>query len=178
MENQFSVPTRERVTPENQVIFDKINDSLGFVPNLYATFAYSNTALETYLQLQNAGTSLSKKEKEIINLVVSQVNECRYCQSAHTVLGKMNGLSEEQMIEVRKGTAVFDAKTDALVKIAKEIALQRGKVSESTLNNFFAAGYTKTSLVDLVIAIGDKVIMNYLHNITEVPIDFPLASEL
>jgi hypothetical protein len=29
----------------------------------------------------------------VINLVTSQANGCRYCQAAHTVLGKMNGFS-------------------------------------------------------------------------------------
>ena len=32
--------------------------------------------------------------------------------------------------------------------------------------------------MEVVIAIADKVVMNYLHNIMQVPIDFPLAPEL
>ena len=72
----FSVPTRDDVTPDNQAIFDNLKKALGFVPNLYATFAYSPTALGTYLALQNAKSSLKPKEREVINLVVSQVNDC------------------------------------------------------------------------------------------------------
>jgi AhpD family alkylhydroperoxidase len=174
----FNVPTRNEVSSNNQEIFDNLQKALGFVPNLYATFGYSDTALSSYLQLQNAKTSLSKKEKEAINLAVSQENDCRYCQSAHTVLGKMNGFTEEQILELRQGKASFDAKLNALVALAKEITHSKGKPSESTLSAFFAAGYTKGSLVDLILAIADKVIMNYLHNITQIPIDFPLASEL
>jgi AhpD family alkylhydroperoxidase len=174
----FNVPTREEVAPNNQVVFDNLKNALGFVPNLYATFAYSDTALGTYLALQNAKTSFSKKEKEAINLAVSQENNCRYCQSAHTVLGKMNGFSDEQVLELRQGKASFDAKLNALVALAKEITHTKGRPSESTLNAFFAAGYTKGSLVDLILAVADKVIMNYLHNITQIPIDFPIAQEL
>lgn len=69
--SQFTVPTRDDVSPENQVIFDNLKAGLGFVPNLYAAIAYSTNGLGTYLQLQNAKTSLSKKEKEVVNLVVS-----------------------------------------------------------------------------------------------------------
>jgi hypothetical protein len=29
-----------------------------------------------------------------------------------------------------------------------------------------------------VMAVADKVVMNYLHNITQIPIDFPVAPEL
>ena len=50
-----------------------------------------------YLAFQTAKTSLNNKEKEAVNLVVSEVNGCRYCQSAHTVLGKMNGFSESDI---------------------------------------------------------------------------------
>lgn len=174
----FAVPTRDEVSPNNQAIFDNLKAGLGFVPNLYAAIAYSTNGLATYLQLQNAKTSLSKKEKEVINLVVSQENDCRYCQSAHTVLGKMNGLTDEQILAIRQGTASFNPKLDALVRLTKAITAQKGRPSAATVDAFFAAGYTNESLVDVIIAIADKVVMNYLHNITEVPIDFPLAPEL
>ncbi len=174
----FAVPTREEVTPYNQAIFDQLQGALGFVPNLYATIAYSENALGNYLQFQNGKTSFSKKEKEVINLVVSQVNGCTYCQSAHTLVGKMNGLSEEQILEIRTGAASFDKKLNALVRLTKQIAETKGKPNEAALEDFYAAGYTNGSLVDLVLAIADKVIMNYLHNITQVAIDFPEAPAL
>jgi AhpD family alkylhydroperoxidase len=114
----------------------------------------------------------------VINLVVSQVNGCTYCQSAHTVVGKMNGLSEEQILEIRTGAASFDKKLNALARLTKQIAETKGKPNETALADFYAAGYTDGSLVDLVLAIADKVIMNYLHNITQVAIDFPVAPAL
>lgn len=124
--SQFTVPNRDDVSPNNQAIFDNLKSGLGFVPNLYAAIAYSTNGLGTYLHLQNAKTSLSKKEKEIVNLVVSQENDCRYCQSAHTVLGKMNGLTDEQVLEVRQGTASFNPKYDALARFTKEVTAQKG----------------------------------------------------
>jgi AhpD family alkylhydroperoxidase len=174
----FAIPTREQVSPANQEIFDKLKGALGFVPNLYATIAYSSNALGTYLQLQNAKTSFTKKEKEVINLVVSQVNGCAYCQSAHTVVGKMNGLNDEQILEIRSGTAAFNKKLDALARTTKEVTETKGNPAPNVLEDFFAVGYTKESLVDLVLAIADKVVMNYLHNITQVTIDFPVAPAL
>ena len=80
------------------------------VPNLYATLAHSETALGTYLALQNAKSSINGKAREVINLVVSQVNGCEYCLAAHTVIGGMVGFSAEQIIEIRGGRASFDLK--------------------------------------------------------------------
>lgn len=175
---QFNVPTRDQVSTGNQAIFDNLKSALGFVPNLYAAMAHSDAALGNYLQFQNGKTSLSKKEKELVNLVVSQENGCRYCQSAHTVIGKMNGFTDDQILEIRSGSASFDPKLDALARLSYEITAFRGKPSDETLSRFYAAGYTKGSLVDVVMAVADKVAMNYLHNITQIPIDFPLAPEL
>ncbi|MBD0257741.1 MAG: carboxymuconolactone decarboxylase family protein [Cytophagales bacterium] len=176
--SSFAVPTREDVSPQNQVLFDNLKGALGFVPNLYATIAYSGNALGNYLQFQNGKTSLSKKEKEVVNLVVSQVNECAYCLAAHTALGRMNGLTDGQMLEIRQGSALFQPKLDALVKLTREITLHKGRIAEAHLDAFYAAGYTNESLVDVIAAIGDKVIMNYLHNLTQVPVDFPPAPQL
>lgn len=177
MEN-FNVPNREEVSTNNQEIFDTLQRGVGFVPNLYAAMAHSDTALGNYLQFQNAKTSLNNKEKEVVNLAVSEANGCRYCQSAHTAIAKMNGFTDEQALELRKGFSTFSAKTDALAKVAKEITENKGRASEAALNNFFDQGYTKGNLVDVIVQVGDKTVMNYLHNLTQIDIDFPVAQEL
>lgn len=173
----FAVPTREEVAPANQSIFDNLTNALGFVPNLYATIAYSENGLGKYLAYQNAKTSLNNKEKEAVNLIVSQVNACVYCQSAHTVIGKMNGFTDEQMIDIRSGHAA-NPKLNALVKLAASITKNRGRAEAAIVDDFFAQGYTNENLVDLVLQVSDKTAMNYLHNLTQIPVDFPLAPSL
>jgi uncharacterized peroxidase-related enzyme len=174
----FTVPTREEVSPANQTIFDNLLKGLGFVPNLYAYYAKNETALGDYLALQNRKSTLKAKEREVINLVVSQVNGCRYCQSAHTVLGKMNGFTDEQILEIRGGSASFDNKLNALSEFTKSLAENRGKATEESKNAFFEAGYTEANLIDVVMVVGDKIISNYIHNLTGFAIDFPVAQEL
>ncbi|MET2983674.1 carboxymuconolactone decarboxylase family protein [Aureibaculum conchae] len=174
----FTVPTREEVSTNNQAIFDSLKSNLGFVPNLYAYYAKNETALPDYLALQNRKSTLKAKEREVINLVVSQYNGCRYCQSAHTALGKMNGFNDEQIIELRKGTASFDEKLNALAEFTLAAVSNKGNVSEEIKSNFFNAGYTEANMIDVVIIIGDKIISNYIHNLAGFEIDFPLAEEL
>lgn len=177
MQNVMNVPTREEVNSVNQEIFDSLKKSLGFVPNLFATIGHSNNGLSRYLAYQNAKTSLSHKEKEAVNLIVSQVNGCVYCQSAHTVLGKMNGFNDEQILDMRKGRSE-NAKLNALVQLASDITENRGRVNPENTAAFFEQGYTNENLVDLILQISDKTAMNYLHNLTQIPVDFPMASTL
>lgn len=175
---EFKVPTRAEVSEPNQAIFDQLEKSLGFVPNLYAYYAKNKTALPDYLALQNRKSTLRAKEREIVNLVVSQFNGCRYCQSAHTALGKMNGFTDEQIIEIRKGTATFDAKFNALAIFTKAAVENKARVSNDIKAAFFDAGYTEANMIDVVMVIGDKLISNYIHNLTQFDIDFPVAVEL
>jgi uncharacterized peroxidase-related enzyme len=174
----ISVPNRSQVSTANQALFDALQSKLGFVPNLYATLAHSENALGTYLQLQSAKSSLNLKEREVINLIVSQINECRYCLAAHTALGKMVGFSNAQIIEIRKGKVTFDDKLDALAQVVRSITLNRGKADSAALDRFFAAGYNEGNLVDAIVVIGDKIVTNYLHASTQIPVDFPEAPAL
>jgi uncharacterized peroxidase-related enzyme len=174
----FTVPTRDQVSESNQQIFDSLHKMIGFVPNLYAYYAHSETALADYLALQNRKSSLNGKQREIINLVTSQINGCRYCQSAHSVFGKFSGLTEEQILEIRKGSASFDSKLDALVQFTTAVVENRGKASVEAKEAFFNAGYTEANLIDVVIVIGDKIISNYIHNLTNIEIDWPIAEQI
>ena len=174
---KFTVPTRDEVAPANQAIFDNLNNALGFVPNLYAAIAYSENGLEKYLAYQNAKTTLSNREKEAVNLIVSQVNGCIYCQSAHTVIGKMNGFTDAQLLDIRRGSAT-DTRLNALVQLAEGIAKNKGRADAVLIDNFFAQEYTNENLVDLILQVSDKVAMNYLHNLIQIPVDFPLAPPL
>jgi AhpD family alkylhydroperoxidase len=109
---------------------------------------------------------------------VSQVNGCEYCLAAHTVIGKMSGFTDEQILEIRSGKASFDAKFDALARLVKSIAVNRGHADQALVDAFFAAGWTKANLVDTIVVIGDKTVTNYLHATTRVPVDFPAAPQL
>jgi uncharacterized peroxidase-related enzyme len=175
--NKLTVPTRDQVTPANQAIFDKLNAALGFVPNLYAAIAQSGNGLGRYLAYQNAPTTLSNKEKEAVNLIVSQVNECVYCQSAHTLIASMNGFSPEQILDMRRGKS-DNPKLHALVQLAGSITRHRGNADPALVDAFYAQGYTHENLVDMILQVSDKTAMNYLHNLTKVPVDFPLAAAI
>lgn len=171
--------TREQASPSIQPIFDTLKSKVGMVPNLYATIANSPTTLPAYLAFDEALDKgvYTAKERQAIFLIVSQVNECHYCQSAHTALGKMNGFTEEETIQLRTAT-IADKKLNALTTLAAEITRNHGRPSEQALDNFYSAGYGADALVELVAHIGYKTVANYMHNIADFPIDFPEAKAL
>ncbi len=152
---KFTIPNRDEVSENNQAIFDNLEKGLGFIPNMYAYYAKNETALGDYLALRNRKSTLGGKERELINLVTSQKNGCRYCQSAHTVLGKMNGFTDDQIFEIRDGSASFDAKLDVLANFTLSVVENAGRATEQAKEAFFEAGYTEANMIDVVMVIGD-----------------------
>ena len=62
--------------------FQVCEEKLGFVPNVLRTYAFNQDKLRAFSQLYNTlmlGPSrLTKLEREMIAVVVSAENECRY----------------------------------------------------------------------------------------------------
>ena len=90
----------------------------------------------------------------------------------------MNGFTEDQILEIRGGSASFDAKLDALARFVQNVTINRGKPEAHILDALFEAGYNEANLVDILVVIGDKIVSNFIHGVTNVPIDFPVAPEL
>ncbi len=175
----FTVPTRDEVAPEAQGIFDALKKNIGMVPNLYATIGYSANALSSYVTFQQAQAkgTFNAREREAIFLAVSQVNDCAYCQSAHTALGKMNKFTDEEILQLRAGT-ISDPRLGIITRLAANVTATRGRADAKLVDEFFAQGFDNAALVDLILLVADKTFANYLHNLTQIPIDFPLASKL
>lgn len=174
----FPIPSNEKISTDNQEIFKSLKDNIGFVPNLYAVFAHSDYALSNYLALQQSKSSINTNEREVIDLVVSQVNGCKYSLSAHTIIAQKKGFTEQQVVEIRKAEITFDVKMDALAKFVKSVVENKGHAKPEFINAFYAAGYNEGNLIDTVVIIGDRTITNYIYALTDVPIDWPLAPDL
>lgn len=172
----LSTPTYDKMLPENQRILDHIREGLGFVPNMYAILTKSRHALASYLQFQNRPSLFQKREKEVINLIVSQVNGDLYGQAAHTMLCRLNDFQLDELFNLRMQFKHDDKKIESLAKLVAEILNTRGKIRAQSLQDFFSAAYTEAHLVELVLTIGEKTILNYLWRITQAPIDFPPVS--
>jgi AhpD family alkylhydroperoxidase len=177
--NTIQVPTRQQVDAKANSIFDNLESNLGMVPNIYATIGYSSTILEGYLNYAAVISSgvYSKKQEEAIKLAVSEVNNCQYCKAAHTVLAKMNGYTEEETLEIRSGNHK-DKNLNTLIQTAQEIAVKRGAISNETKARFFNQGFNEQAFIELIAMVNVVSFTNFIHNATQVPVDFPAAPAL
>jgi len=176
----ISVPEKEQLSFGSQSILESVEKKMGKIPNLYATIGYSSSALKAVLETEAAlshNSSFTAKEREAINLVVSQVNECDYCLAAHTALAKMRGFTEEETIEVRKGNS-DNVTLNAIIKLAQSIANNKGNAGDGALEDFFNSGHNEKALIELTALVALRSFTNYVFANTRIPIDFPLAQAI
>ncbi len=155
-------------------LLDAVQKKLGVTPNMMRALANSPAALQAYLDFGGAlaGGALSTKVREQIALTIGEINSCGYCLSAHTLLGGKAGLTPEQVLAARRATA-DDPKANAILHLAKEIALRRGELRDQDLRAARDAGVTDGEIAEVVGAVALNIFTNYFNAVAVPPIDFP-----
>ncbi|PHQ61439.1 MAG: alkylhydroperoxidase [Maribacter sp.] len=169
----------EEANTNSQAIFNNVKGKIGMLPNLYAAMGVSDKLLGGFLTFTETlkGGELTAKEYEAVALATSQVNGCAYCLSAHTALGKMNGFSEEETLDIRTNS-IEDSKLNALVTLASELADRKGKASNEAITGFLEAGYSKAAFTEVLGIVSLTIITNTVYLNGGFEIDFPKAKNI
>jgi len=73
--------------PDIEKYFAKAREKLGMVPNVLQAYRFNPARLRNFISFYNelmlADCGLSKLEREMIAVVVSSINRCFYCLTAH-----------------------------------------------------------------------------------------------
>ncbi|HMS94240.1 MAG TPA: peroxidase-related enzyme [Tabrizicola sp.] len=164
----------------SQPLLEAVKKQLGSVPNLFRVVSNSPAALEGYLGLSGALAkgSLPAATRERIALAVAEINGCTYCLSAHSYLGKnLVKLDDAEILANRKGGS-NDARAAAAVAFAVAVTKTRGKVSDAEVAAVKRAGYSDADVVEIIQHVALNSWTNYLNNVAETVVDFPVAVEL
>lgn len=161
-------------TGSNKKYFDALKSGLGLIPNMTLAMAQSPAVLEGYVLLNGALSkgSLGRKLSEELALALAGANHCDYCASAHSVLGKLAGLSETQVSLALKATAEDD-KTSAALRFAQTVVEKRGQITDADFQAVRAAGFTEGEVGEIVAHVAINVFTNYFNNVAKTEIDFP-----
>lgn len=161
-------------TGKTKELLDGVQASLGLVPNLFRVLGNSPAALQGYLNFSGAlaGGVLDAKVREQIALAVAEINDCSYCQSAHTYIGGKVGLSDAEIADARNVTAA-DERTEAILNLARSIVVERGELSDVEFKAARAARLTDAEIVETVANVAVNILTNYVNHAAQTVIDFP-----
>jgi uncharacterized peroxidase-related enzyme len=177
--SRLSTPAPEAATGATAEVYALIRRAAGSVPNTFAAIgAHGPAALKAVLQADAvlASGALSRQDQETIKLIVSEAAGCDYCVAAHSLLGRLAGLSPEILKRIRVDGPTGDARRDALARLVRILARTSGTISEQEFAAIRAAGFTDAQLVDISLAIAVTVFTNAFNRINDTAIDFPAAA--
>lgn len=169
-------PPSKEISAQNSNFVSYFRERLGETPHLYDVMMHSRYALNAYYPFHRRETSLSARELAAIALTTARECGSSYCMETSRMVGKLNGFTEDEMAELSEGTASFDDKLDALVRLTKQMMTQKGSTDGSLLAIFLQQGYSREDLIDLMLAIGDNYTANLVANVSDVPPHLPAGS--
>ena len=175
---QFKVHTTDSAPEASQPLLEGARKKMGFVPNLYGTFAEAPALLEAYLTLGgifDRSTSFNATERQVVLLSTSFENGCEYCMAAHTTIASMQRVPDEVVQAVRSGDPLGDVRLQALASFTRKVVAQRGWVPEADVQEFLDAGFTRAQVLEVVLGVGMKTLSNYATHLTQTPVDDAFA---
>lgn len=133
----------------------KCDEKIGFVPNVLAAYAHDSAKLEAFAALYNdlmlAPSGLSKLEREMIAVVVSSLNRCYYCLTAHgAAVRQLSGdpvLGELMVMNYR--SADLAPRHRAMLDFAAKLTTDPDKILEDDREALRAAGFTNRDIWDI-----------------------------
>lgn len=155
----------------------KVEQNVGFIPNIFNTFAHSEAVLEGYLGLSEslAKCTLSAELREKIALTVAGLNTCDYCASAHTGIGRRLKIDDLELIKNLNAIS-DDQKTQTLLDFVSAVVLKRAKIEDEDVQKLRDVGFSEAEIVEATAVIGLNMFTNYFNLVMQTEVDFPRVS--
>src|SRR5512140_1068404 len=129
----------QRPTPTGNTT--KQSNAVGADCQFLRLLAVSPAVREAYVASEKALArgELTARQREMVALAVAEIDGSSYGLSAHYAAAKKAGLSDEQVRFARRATSAEPA-TDAMLRFAQAITLQRGDISDADFRALRKAG--------------------------------------
>jgi uncharacterized peroxidase-related enzyme len=144
----FPVPDESSLPDDLRKLFTRARENIGFVPNVFRTYAFRPERLRTWFShfraVHEPTEHLDTADRELIAVVVSAANRCLYCLVAHgAALREALAdpvLGERIAFDWRR--ADLDARRTAIAAYAEKLTLSPREVDREDLRSLLDVGLT------------------------------------
>ncbi len=170
---EFTLHTVETAPEKSKAILEGAQKQMGMIPGLYAVMAESPELLKAYTQLHQlfTATSFDAEELTVVWQTINVEHQCHYCVPAHTGIAHSMNVDPVLIEALRNDETLPSPKLQALKAFTLAVVRERGNVSESALDAFFAAGYGHQQVLEVILGLSQKVISNYVNHVAHTPVD-------
>ena len=149
------LPESEELPPEVYELWAPSLERLGFVPNVLRAYALRPSHLLAwntwYEEAMKGDSGLTKAEREMIAVVVSVANRCRYCIAAHSAalrkLTKDAALADQ--IAADHGAATIPERMRHALDYAVKLTREPWAIAETDVQALRDAGWTDEDVMDI-----------------------------
>jgi len=173
------MPTLKPVDPKTadgktRAAIEAAQKAFGMLPNIARIMANSPAVVQGWLDFNAAlnAAAIPAKVRELIAVAVAEANRCEYCLSAHTAIGKMVGLDDNELLTARQFQSK-DPKIDAALQFAHDIVVRRGELAAADVERVRQAGYADGEIVEIIAVVCLTIFTNYFNHIAKTEVDFP-----
>ena len=170
---KFTIHTLESAPEASKPLLQKSLQGFGMIPGLHGVMAESPGLLEGYQLLHKLfqDTSFDAEELTVVWQTINVEHECHYCVPAHTGIAHMMKVDPALTEALRNGAAMPTEKLQALYDTTLSMLRNRGNLSSTDLEAFYAVGYGQQQLLEIVLGMAQKVMSNYVNHIAQTPTD-------
>ncbi|MEM6478455.1 MAG: peroxidase-related enzyme [Pseudomonadota bacterium] len=158
---------------DTQRYFDICMEKLGLVPNVLKAYAFDIDKLNAFTALYNdlmlSASGLTKLEREMIAVVVSSINRCVYCLTAHgQAVRALSGdpmLGEHLVMNYR--AAALTPKQRAMLDFAVKMTERPHEIEEKDRDSLRQAGWSDRDIWDIANVAGFYNMTNRVATATD-----------
>ena len=169
----LDLPMVDPLPEKTQKYFDICMDKLGMVPNVLRAYAFDIDKLNAFTALYNdvmlADSGLSKLEREMIAVVVSSINKCYYCLTAHgAAVRELSGDPKlGEMLVMNWRVAPLDARQRAILEFAELMTVASAKIEEKDRDALRQVGFSDRDIWDIAATAGFFNMSNRIASATD-----------
>ena len=157
----LSTPDPAALDDDMRAYFEKCEEKIGFVPNVIRSYAKQQDKLRIFIQMYgewmlSKTSGLSKLEREMVAVVVSSVNRCFYCLTAHgQAVRELSGDPQlGEMLVMNYRAAPLAPRVRAMLDFAWKLTAEPHAIEDADRAALFSAGLTEDDVFDLANVVG------------------------
>jgi AhpD family alkylhydroperoxidase len=151
-----------------------VRRGLGTVPSSVAYFARVPWVVRSMTEMSSAGSPLMHVDPvlaDLVGLVVSQDNSCRYCFGVQRLMLRVHGVPESRIHQLEQGflDAEIDPRAKSALDFSRRLSRAAPLASASDTQALRAAGWSTDAIRELAYHSVFNVYMNRMMTIAAIP---------